>query len=170
MWVDADFAGLFGREDDRDPNSVRSRTGYVIMLSDWPIIWKSKLQTHLSQSTLEAEYSALAYSLKTFLPLKSLITEMVGYLRSNDSGDVGSVVIHANVFEDNMGAYYLATNQRITNRTKYFLVKWHWFWHHYNSGEFNIHKEDTKKQRADYFTKSLSRELFESNRLSVNGW
>ena len=170
MWVDADFAGLFGREADRDANSVRSRTGYVIMLGNWPIIWKSKLQTHLSQSTLEAEYSALSYSLKTFLPLKRLVVEMVGRLRGDRGSPLGDVMIHANVFEDNMGAYYLASNQRITNRTKYFLVKWHWFWEHYNEGEFHIHKVDTKEQRADFFTKSLSRDLFEANRLSVNGW
>jgi hypothetical protein len=36
--------------------------------------------------------------------------------------------IHARVFEDNNGAYLLATNQRITCRTKYYLVKWHFFW------------------------------------------
>jgi hypothetical protein len=36
--------------------------------------------------------------------------------------------IHARVFEDNNGAYLLATNQRITRCTKYYLVKWHFFW------------------------------------------
>ena len=69
LLVDADYCGLFGQEDARDPNSVRSRTGFIISLSGWPLIWKSQLQTHLSQSTLEAEYTALSSALKVFLPL-----------------------------------------------------------------------------------------------------
>jgi len=78
--------------------------------------------------------------------------------------------VHATVFEDNQGAYYLATNQRITNRTKYFLVKWHWFWDKYNDGEFNVVKCPTDEQQADYFTKPLSKDKFEANRLAVQGW
>ena len=70
LYVDADFCGLFGREDPRDPNSVRSRTGYIAMLCGWPIVWKSALQMHLSQSTLKAKYSALSSLLHVFLPLK----------------------------------------------------------------------------------------------------
>jgi len=167
LYVDADFAGLFQREDDRDANSVRSRTGYVISLSNWPLLWKSQLQTHMSQSTLEAEYSALTYALKTFLPLKWLIEEMI---KSSQSSALQHTKVHARVFEDNQGAYYLATNQRITNRTKYFLVKWHWFWDKYNEGDFDIFKCPTEEQRADFLTKPLTKDKFEINRLAVIGW
>lgn len=124
LYVDADFAGLFQRENDRDPNSVCSRTGYVIELSDWPLLWKSQLQTHLFQSTLEAEYSALSYALKVFLPLKWIIQEMIDAIGNSNLKDT---VVRATVFEDNQSAYFLVTNKQITNRTKYFLVKWHWF-------------------------------------------
>ena len=167
LYVDADFAGLFKFENDRDPNSVRSRTGYVISLSNWPLLWKSQLQTHLSQSTLEAEYSALSYSLKTFLPLKRLIEEMVKEIEHTPLEDA---TVRATVFEDNQGAFYLATNHRITNRTKYFLTKWHWFWQQYDDGNFKIEKCPTDEQRADFLTKALPREKFEANRLAVLGW
>ena len=40
-YVDADFGGLYRREPDDDPNSVRSRTGYIIMLGGCPLTWKS---------------------------------------------------------------------------------------------------------------------------------
>jgi hypothetical protein len=76
--------------------------------------------------------------------------------------------VQARVFEDNQGALSLATNHRITNRTKYFLVKWHWFWQHIS--EFVITKVSSEKQRADYFTKGLCRELFENNCFLVQGW
>ena len=124
MYVDADFCGLFGQEDPRDITGARSRTGYIITLGGWPIVWKSQLQGHVSQSTLEAEYSALSSSLKTFLPLKRLIQEIID---NTDCERMKNVTLHSRVFEDNQSTYYLATNQRITSRTKYFLVKWHWF-------------------------------------------
>ena len=76
-YVDADFAGLHGRDPDREPSSAKSRTGYIITLGGCPILWKSQLQTEISLSTLEAEYSALSASLRTVLPLKSMLTEVV---------------------------------------------------------------------------------------------
>ena len=121
----------------------------------------------MSQSTLEAEYSALTYALKTFLPLKWLIEEMI---KSSQSSALQHTKVHARVFEDNQGAYYLATNQRITNRTKYFLVKWHWFWDKYNEGDFDIFKCPTEEQRADFLTKPLTKDKFEINWLAVIGW
>jgi hypothetical protein len=78
--------------------------------------------------------------------------------------------IAARVFEDNNGALSLATKQRITARTKYFLVKWHHFWSAVNSGEVSVVKIDTSEQRADYLTKGLSRDTFEKIRKLVQGW
>ena len=41
---------------------------------------------------------------------------------------LNNIKLHTTVFEDNQSTYFLATNQRITNHTKYLLAKWHWFW------------------------------------------
>ena len=43
-YVDADFAGLYGYEDEQDPVSVKSRTGFTLTLFGCPVIWSSKLQ------------------------------------------------------------------------------------------------------------------------------
>eukprot|EP00956_Cyclotella_meneghiniana_P013545 scaffold19631_cov45-Cyclotella_meneghiniana.AAC.1 len=51
---DADFAGLYNHEDSQDPHCVRSRTGYVILVAGCPVLWKSKLQTKIALSTMEA--------------------------------------------------------------------------------------------------------------------
>ena len=165
LYVDADFCGLFTHEDHSLSDSARSRTGYVILLSGFPLIWKSQLQSSIACSTLEAEYTALSYSLKALLPIKRLLLEAVDRLELPPSVRTS---VRARAFEDNQGAFYLATNNRITNRTRYFLNKWHWFWAH--KDEFEMHKVGTHDQRADYFTKALPRELFENNRLQVQGW
>jgi hypothetical protein len=101
------------------------------------------------------------------IPIRSLIIELTAGLEI--STELQST-IHSRVFEDNNGALLLATSQRITSRTKYFLVKWHFFWEHVKKGTVSILKIDTKEQRADYLTKGLSREVFETIRKLVQGW
>jgi hypothetical protein len=41
-YVDTDFAELWGHEDDQDPVSVHSRTGFTLTLFRCPILWSSK--------------------------------------------------------------------------------------------------------------------------------
>jgi hypothetical protein len=74
-------------------------------------------------------------------------------------------VIRSTLFEDNNGALALATNQRITNCTHYYLMGWHWFWSHVGDPEVDpskvgIHKISTDLQGADIFTKGLACEIF----------
>jgi hypothetical protein len=76
-YVDANFAGLHGRDPDHSPSSAKSRTGYMITLGGCPILWKSHLQSEMSLSTLEAEYSALSSAMRTLLPLRSMLLEIV---------------------------------------------------------------------------------------------
>ena len=37
-YVDADFGGLWGSEDDQDPVSVKSRSGFIIMFMGFPLL------------------------------------------------------------------------------------------------------------------------------------
>ena len=74
------------------------------------------------------------------------------------------------IFEDNNGAYTVASNQRITTRTKYFNVKWHHFWQFVKDKTFSVERIASGDQQADYLTKGLTRELFESNRKTSQGW
>jgi hypothetical protein len=45
LYVDADYAGLHHRGPDELPTSVRPRTGFIILLSGCPLVWKSQLPT-----------------------------------------------------------------------------------------------------------------------------
>jgi hypothetical protein len=63
-YLDADFAGLWTwtRDDKQDPHCVCSQTGYVICLANCPVLWKSKMQTEIALSMMEAENIALSTS------------------------------------------------------------------------------------------------------------
>ncbi|CAJ1944914.1 unnamed protein product [Cylindrotheca closterium] len=113
-----------------------------------------------------AEYNALSSALKTLIPLKRLLIEATDHVEL-DNGI--RATIRASAIEDNQGPYFLATNQRITSRTRWYLNKWHWFWQHVTKDGVGpetvaIHELDTSLQDADYFTKAQSCEPFESNR------
>ena len=84
--------------------------------------------------------------------------------------------IGCKVFEDNQSAYTLATKQQLSVRTKWFAVKYHWFWSYvYHEkrnpkGFVNIEECSTDLMNADYLTKGLQQTKFEANRKRIQGW
>lgn len=167
-YVDADFASLYGRDPDTSVTSAKSRLGYIISLGGVPLVWKSQLQQEIALSTQESEYSALSQAIRVVIPIRNTLQEII--IPVGLDKFFLHVTVRARVFEDNNGAFLLATGQRITNRTKYYTVKWHHFWHHVRVGNIEIIKIGTLMQRADILTKGLTRELFESIRKMNQGW
>jgi hypothetical protein len=175
-WCDSDFCGLFRRDPDDSPSSVKSRGGFIITLSDVPLVWKTQLHSEITLSTMEAEYSTFSMSLRTLIPLRDLLIEVSTAIGLDPSL---CATIHARAFQDNRAAWQLATEQRLTNRTKYFLVKWHRFWSfvHRNSEDDGDDKRflyvepcSTNVMRADILTKGLLGEKFEAGRKLNQGW
>ena len=170
LYVDADFAGLWGHEHDQDPVFVKSRTGYLITLGECPVIWVSKLQTEIALSTLESEYIALSQAMRDLVPMRRLLQE-VGTKMNLDFAK--PALVHSTIFEDNNGALGLATSPKLTPRTKHIGVKYHWFKSligESNGNEFIIKKIESENQKADILTKGLPSETFKAIRNLVSGW
>ena len=169
-FCDADFAGLFKRDPDSESSSAKSRSGYIIKLSECPLLAKSFLQPTIALSTAESEYYALSQCMRVLLPLRGLIEEFIKnvdipkHLRPLDNR------IHATCHEDNSSCLSLATDQKLTSRTRHYHVRWHFFWHHVNKGDVKVVYVETKNQDADYLTKALPVEPFCQNRVRVQGW
>ena len=166
-YVDADFAGLWGSEDNQDPVCVKSRTGYVLTLGGCPLLWVSRLQTEIALSTLEAEYIALSQAMRDLLPMRRLAKEVSKTLGLPSDY---AATMKSTVFEDNNGALGLAISPKLTPRTRHIAVKYHFFKIHIKPGEIEIVKVDTKAQKADIFTKGLTSDTFESIRRILMGW
>ncbi len=101
------------------PVSVNSRTGYVIMVANSPILWHSKLQSETTLSTMKTEIIVLAYSCCNLFPIMhgvSIMVEAIGL-------PVGHTIIQVLIHKDNAGALDLAktlppqfTSQRMHQR------------------------------------------------------
>ena len=167
-YVDADYTGLWKYEDDQDPVSVKSRTGYVMTLGKCHLVWSSKLQTEIALSTLEAEYIAMSQSMRELIPLRRLLEELGKTLELDFTKPV---LIHSTVFEDNNGALGLAESPKLTPRTKHIGIKYHWFRDKIGKDRgIELAKIASVDQKADIFTKGLTEETFRVIRKLLMGW
>ena len=170
-YPDADFAGLYGHEDAQDPHCARSRTGYVILAFGCPVLWRSKLQTEIALSTMEAEYVAISTSCRDLFPVVDMIKELS---RTVGLSDDFVSKIHVKIHEDNVGALTLGKLEprRMTPRSKHYAIKYHWFREKVAdpAKRITLVKIDTKNQLGDIFTKGLTKDNFERLRFLLMGW
>jgi hypothetical protein len=166
VYVDADFAGAWTKENSSESENSRSRTGYVIMYGGCPVLWVSKLQTLVALSTTEAEYIALSTAMRDVRPMMTLLQEM------KERGlpiPTTSPTVKCRVHEDNVGAVELATEYKYRPRTKHISVCFHHFHDLVKAGTVKIQHISTKEQLADIFTKPLPKQAFEYLRDLIMG-
>ena len=168
-YPDADFAGLYGHEKNNDPACAKSRSGFLIAVSDCPMVWVSKLQTETALSTMEAEINALAHCCRELFPVMDVVQEM-GESIGLATKDLTSM--HISVHEDNAGALILAETipPEFTPRSKYYAIKTVWFREEIVKRGIKLLKIETTEQLGDIFTKGLPRATFEYLRKKMIGW
>ena len=164
---DADFAGLYKTDPPEDKSSAQSRMGYLIRLGNCMLVWKSQLISSVCLATAEAEYYALSHSLRTLLPIRRTLEDLVDML--NVPFKLRST-IRTTAREDNSAALILARDHRLTSRTRYYHAQYHHFWQHVDSGVVKLESIESALMDADYFTKPMPRAGFELNRKRVQGW
>ena len=167
-YPDADFAGTYGHEKPTDPACAKSRSGFIIMFSDCPVLWVSKLQTETALSTMEAEINALAHCCRELFP----ILDMTASLGKAVGLPIGVPAMKVSVHEDNAGALILAKTlpPQFTPRSKYYATKTIWFREEVNKRGIFLLKIETLEQLGDIFTKGLPRQTFEYLRKKIMGW
>ena len=169
VFVDPAFACGWGTEQGTNPESMKSRTGYIIEAMGCSVVWCSKLQTSIATSTMESEYTTLSMALRAAIPMMDVSTSI-----NKDLCLIKErlLTFKATVHEDNLGALTLATLEpgRHTPRSKVYALRMHWFRSWLKPKETEIIYYPSKEQKADFLTKPLSQHIFEScQRLSM-GW
>ena len=91
-FVDADFAGMYGYEPNSSPLAAKSRTGYIISLAGCFLLCKSQVQSTIALSTGEAEYGALSQAMRTLIPIREAIIDLVNIVKSIVK--LGTLLVH----------------------------------------------------------------------------
>ncbi|XP_072375542.1 uncharacterized protein [Diabrotica undecimpunctata] len=148
-YTDADYAGCL--------DTIKSTSGYVFILGNGPITWKSQKQNIVAQSTTEAEYVSLAFSVREALWLRNFLKE------------IGIDVSPVNIFVDNQSAIKLTQPQQFHSRTKHIDIKVHFVRDECKNKNICVSYVNTSNQLADLFTKALSKTVFNNlNYVFVN--
>ena len=76
-FADADYGGNWSRSfSERDPPTAKSCLSWMITYAGCPIIWASKLNTHVATSTTMSEHIALSSALRAVIPIMELMDEL----------------------------------------------------------------------------------------------
>ena len=140
-YVDASFANTENRV---------SVTGYVFLAQGGAIVWGSKKQSLLAQSTMEAEYAALAKSARECVWLRKLYAEL-GHKQQEP----------ITITTDSEGARALAYNPQFHARTKHFDISHHYMQETIARKKIEVHHCSDRCQIADILTKALPRDKHE---------
>ena len=151
-----------------NPENELSRTGYIILIRDCPVIWCSKLQTEILLYTAEAEYIALSQFTREIILLVNMLKELNSAL---NFGMLDSDLQY-NLYEDNISCITMAESQKFTPRTKHISLKYHWFRSFIKRPKkmLNVKYLNTREQTADIFTKPFAVPLFIHLRRKSNCW
>jgi hypothetical protein len=131
----------------------RSTTGYVFLLHNAAISWRSQLQKATAQSTAEAEYMAAASAAKEAMALKYQL-----------EADFGYAPAPARLLGDNQAAIALAKNPIGSERSKHIDVRYHFIREKVDEGSVTIGYVPTADMVADLLTKPLPLPAFSKGR------
>ena len=88
-----------------DPACAKSRTGFLVSLSDCLVLCITKLQRETALSTIETEINSLAHCCRELFPVIDIVGE-IGSVVSLPTKDMSSMRV--SVHEDTCGALILA--------------------------------------------------------------
>lgn len=126
------------------PQSRRSVSGFIILLGNNPITWKSKKQIIVSLSSAEAEYRIM----------QQVTTELAWLTRLLHEISVPNVV-PLPIRCDSQAAIHIARNPVFHERTKHVEINCHFIREKLQDGLIKLQHVPTSSQLADLFTKNL---------------
>ena len=139
---------FFGYADAAYANTddYKSTSGYVFVVNNGAITWRSKKQTTIALSSTESEYIALSEAGREACWLRNLY-EVLGYTQKLPNILKG----------DNDGSIAMARNPQFHKRSKHIATRWHWVRDLVQNRIITIESCRDPEQTADVLTKPLAR-------------
>lgn len=138
-YCDSDYAG--------DIETRRSTTGYAFTYANGLVTWSSQRQKIVTLSTTKSEYVAAAAAAREIIWLRKLICDL-------RSGEDETTVLYI----DNQSTIKLTKNLEFHKRSKRIEIRYHYI--REKVQKIAVKYISTKQQKADIFTKALSKERF----------
>ena len=142
-YSDSDYAGC---KDTR-----KSTFGYLFLLADGAISWKSGKQSVIATSTMEAEFIACFEAIVQSLWLRNFI---------NGLSIIGTIAKQMRIYCDNAAAVFFSKNDRYTKGAKHMDLKYLYVKEEVQNQRVQIVHIGTHDMIADPLTKGLAPKTF----------
>lgn len=143
-YSDADFAS---NRDDRV-----SMGGMIAFLDTSPVSWRTFKHKCVSLSTMESEYISLTEAAKELVWIQNILSECK---------DLGISMQSGVLLCDNTAAIDFSNSPVENNRTKHIDVKFHFLRNLVLDKKFQLSYVNTKANKADFFTKAVTKEILD---------
>ena len=145
VWSDADWA--------RDISTRRSRTGGLLVINSSPVSWTSRLQVAVALSTAEAEFIALAETVRNAAWVREVLSEL-GHRQTKPT----------NVYQDNLGTISWTEEVQGLRNVKHVGIKYHYVREMVVNKAVEVIYTPSEKNCSDSFTKVLIGTTFQIHR------
>nr|GEX15520.1 hypothetical protein [Tanacetum cinerariifolium] len=134
-----------GFETDR--NDTKSQTGYVFILNEGAVDWKSSKQSTTAMSATEAEYIAASEAAMEAVWIRKFISGL---------GIVPTINEPIRIFCDNSAALHFANEPGVQRGARHYHRRYHYVRESIALGKIRFLKVHTDDNLADPFAKALS--------------
>jgi hypothetical protein len=152
-YCDSDFGGCL--------TTRKSTSGSILFLGLGPVIWYSKRQTIVAQSTAEAEYISMYPICQNIIWIRNMFYSF-NFTRLRP-------VFSTTIWVDNMAAIEVAKSDVLNSRLKHIALKTALIKELYNLGIITPDYIQSKENCADIFTKPVSLTIFKNLYYKING-
>lgn len=146
-YSDSDFAG--------DLDTRKSNTGYIFLMNGGPVTWSSRRQSTVALSTTESEYMAASEAAKEILWLRQFLCDI--------KEPQESIILNV----DNQSAIKLINNPVFHRRSKHIDIKYNFVRENVAKNVVVIKYVESSNQLADFLTKALPVQKFNTIRDKV---
>ena len=143
------LTGLVDSDHASDTSHRKSVTGINIQIAGGTVLYKTKYQDVIAQSSTEAEFIAAAEAGKHILYLRTILSQ-IGLEQDNATI----------LYEDNQGALLMAQAGKPTKRTKHIDIKHFAIQQWVEQDLINFQRIATSDNSADAMTKATPKTLF----------
>ena len=138
-----------------DPDTRRSKTGYVVTVAGGAAAWQTKSQKSVALSSCEAEFYALCEASKEVMWISSFLTEL------------GVKFDTPVIYCDNQGAAALARNPVGHQRSKHIDIRYFFIREAIANGVLKVEYIATTDNVADIFTKATVAAIFHKHTAAI---